>query len=55
MKEGLMRVFFIIVVGLGAGLYYAAPSPITFGCMAADVFIGVWVMLTDIVDRIRKG
>lgn len=55
MLEGLSKMILIIIIGLGAGLYYAAPSSVTFGCMAADIFIGVWIMLTDVVDRIRKG
>lgn len=55
MLEGLLKMILIIIIGLGAGLYYAAPSSVTFGCMAADIYIGIWVMLVDIIDRFKKG
>lgn len=54
MLDRLSSLIFVIIIGIGCGIYYFYPTPITFGCMAADIYMGILVIVMDIVEILRK-
>ena len=52
--ERTWSIVFAIIIGIGCGIYYFYPTPITFGCMAADIYMGVLAIIIDIVEILRK-
>lgn len=44
----------IMVLGLGTGLFYSDPNPITFGCMMVDIYLAIFVLVIEAVDRIDR-
>ena len=45
----------VAVLGLGTGLFYSDSNPITFGCMTVDIYLAIFVLVIEAVDRIDMG
>lgn len=44
----------IIVLGVGCGIFYDQPTPITLGCMVVDIYLAIFVLVIEAVDRIER-